>query len=98
MRIARRRAFESADYDGWRIGLRPIVSPRARCDRPASWRDELGIRCANCGRRPGGSVIEPHFLGDARRRRLEQTGRSSGGGPLAGRCEDEGKFLIDSGF
>ena len=27
MHVHQRRAFESADYDGWRIGLHPIVSP-----------------------------------------------------------------------
>jgi hypothetical protein len=53
MHIDRRRAFESADYDGWRIGLKPIISPPCRCERPAWWRDELGTRCVKCGRRRG---------------------------------------------
>jgi hypothetical protein len=51
MHIDRCRAFETADYDGWRIGLRPIVSSPCRCEPPVWWRDEFGIRCAKCGRR-----------------------------------------------
>jgi hypothetical protein len=47
-----RRAFENPDYDGWRIGIEPIVSPPCRCDRPHYLRDEVGTRCVLCGRRP----------------------------------------------
>jgi hypothetical protein len=57
MHIDRRRAFESADYDGWRVALRPFVAAPCRCDRPIWWRDELGTRCAKCGRRRGARPV-----------------------------------------
>jgi hypothetical protein len=53
MHIDRRRAFESADYDGWRIGLKPIISPPCRCERPAWRRDELVREVV------GGAVPDP---------------------------------------
>jgi hypothetical protein len=51
MHVHQRRTFEKADYAGWRIGLRPIVSPPCRCEGPVWWRDEVAVRCAKCGRR-----------------------------------------------
>jgi hypothetical protein len=51
MHINRGRAFESADYDGWMIGVAPVVSRPCACEAPAWWRDELGTRCVKCGRR-----------------------------------------------
>ena len=47
MHIDRRRAFESADYDGWMIGVAPVVSRPCACEAPAWWRDELGTRCVS---------------------------------------------------
>jgi hypothetical protein len=52
MHVHQRRIFEKADYDGWRIGVRPIIADPCRCEHPTWYRDvPLGVQCVKCGRR-----------------------------------------------
>jgi hypothetical protein len=83
MHVHQRRAFESADYGGWRIGLRPIVSPPCRCERPVWWRDEFGIRCAKCGQRRRSRGDDDERPRRAARQKRSRIGLGAGHAELA---------------